>query len=112
MLSKTELETLAEKYEAKASRAYQNYQETGITRYDRERRNAEDLASAMRMAANAEGNYSKLVNLRGSMSMLASKAQVALKEQEDKRVSAMEKVLKDLVALAVMEGLVTADELR
>lgn len=112
MLSKTELETLAEKYEAKASRAYQNYQETGITRYDRERRNAEDLASAMRMAANAEGNYSKLVNLRGSMSMLASKAQVALKEQEDKRVSAMEKVLKDLVALAVMEGLVTDDELR
>ena len=112
MLSKTELEALAEKYEAKASRAYQNYQETGITRYDRERRNAEDLASAMRMAANAEGNYSKLVNLRGSMPMLASKAQVALKEQEDKRVSAMEKVLKDLVALAVMEGLVTDDELR
>lgn len=111
MLSKTELEALAEKYEAKASRAYQNYQETGITRYDRERRNAEDLASAMRMAANAEGNYSKLVNLRGSMSMLASKAQVALKEQEDKRVSAMEKVLKDLVALAVMEGLVTDDKL-
>lgn len=112
MLSKTELEALAEKYEAKASRAYQNYQETGITRYDRERRNAEDLASAMRMAANAEGNYSKLVNLRGSMSMLASKAQVALKEQEDKRESATEKALKDLVALAVMEGLVTDDELR
>ena len=37
MLSETELEALAEKYEAKASRAYQNYQETGISRYDRER---------------------------------------------------------------------------
>lgn len=112
MLSKTELEALAEKYEAKASRAYQNYQETGITRYDRERRNAEDLASAMRMAASAERDYTKLVNIRGSVSMLASKAQLALKEPEGKRESAMEKVLKDLVALAVMEGLVTDDELR
>ena len=36
MLSKSELEALAEKYEAKASRAYMNYQETGIPRYDRE----------------------------------------------------------------------------
>jgi hypothetical protein len=112
MLSKAELEAPAEKYEAKVSRAYQNYQETGITRYDRERRNAEDLASAMRMAASAERDYTKLVNIRGSVSMLASKAQLALKEQEDKRESAMEKVLKDLVALAVMEGLVTDDELR
>lgn len=112
MLSKAELEALSEKYEAKASRAYQNYQETGITRYDRERRNAEDLASAMRMAASAERDYTKLVNIRGSVSMLASKAQLAMKEQEDKREPAMERVLKDLVALAVMEGLVTDDELR
>ena len=53
MLSKAELEVLTEKYEAKAERAYQNYQETGISRYDRERRNAEELADAMRMAAQA-----------------------------------------------------------
>lgn len=112
MLSKAELEALAEKYEAKAARAFQNYQETGISRYDREHRNADDLASAMRMAASAERDYTKLVNIRGSVSMLASKAQLALKEPEDKRESAMEKVLKDLVALAVMEGLVTDDELR
>lgn len=112
MLSETKLEALAEKYEAKASRAYQNYQETGISRYDRERRNADDLASAMRMAANAEGTYTKMVYLRGSVSSLASKAQLALKEPADKRESAMGKVLKDLVALAVMEGLVTDDELR
>lgn len=29
MLSKAELEALAERYEAKAGRAYMNYQETG-----------------------------------------------------------------------------------
>lgn len=112
MMSKAELEVLAEKYEAKAERAYQNYQETGISRYDRERRNADSLASAMRMAASAERDYTKLVNIRSSVSMLASKAQSALKEPEDKRESAMEKALKDLVALAIMEGLVTDDELR
>lgn len=109
MLSKLELKSLAEKYEAKASRAYQNYQETGITRYYREHRNADDLASAMRMAASAERDYTKLVNIRGTVSMLASKAQSALKEPADKREAAMEKVLKDLVAMAVMEGLVTDD---
>lgn len=112
MMSKAELEVLAEKYEAKAARSFQNYQETGISRYDREYRNADSLASAMRMAANAEGTYTKLVNIRGSVSMIASKAQSDLKEAEDKREAAMEKVLKDLVALAVMEGLVTDDELR
>ena len=51
MMSKAELEVLAEKYEAKAARSFQNYQETGISRYDREYRNADSLASAMRMAA-------------------------------------------------------------
>ena len=30
------LETLADKYQAKADQAYQNYQETGISRYDNE----------------------------------------------------------------------------
>ena len=101
MLSKAELEALAERYEAKAGRAYMNYQETGISRYDRERRNAEDLASAMRMAASASDDYSRLVSLRGDVSMLASKAKSAMAQQDDKRVEAMEKVLKNLVAVAV-----------
>lgn len=111
MLSKSELEALAEKYEAKASRAYMNYQETGIPRYDREHRNAEDLASAMRMAVAASDDYSRLVNLRCSVAMEASKAQAAMREPEDKRMEAMEKVLKNLVSLAVMEGLVSDDRI-
>lgn len=84
MLSKAELEVLTEKYEAKAERAYQNYQETGISRYDRERRNAEELADAMRMAAQASDDYSQLINLRGSISVLASKAKDAMRQPEEK----------------------------
>ena len=109
MLSKAELEALAERYGAKAGRAYMNYQETGISRYDRERRNAEDLASAMRMAASASDDYSRLVSLRGDVSMLASKAKSAMAQQDDKRVEAMEKVLKNLVAVAVLGGMITDD---
>lgn len=43
MMSKAELEVLVEKYEAKAERAFRNFQDTGIRRHDRERRNAEEL---------------------------------------------------------------------
>ena len=63
----------------------------------------------MRMAASAERDYTKLVNLRGSVSLLASKAQSALKEPEEKREAAMERVLKNLVALAVSGGMITDD---
>lgn len=53
MMCKAELEALAEKYAAKAEKAYQNYQETGISRYSREYHNAEELFYAFQAAANA-----------------------------------------------------------
>lgn len=111
MMSKAELEVLVEKYEAKASRAFMNYQETGISRYDRERRNAEDLASAMRMAASASDDYASLVHLRADVSMMASNAKGAMRASKEKREEAMEKVLKSLVSLAVMGGLIADDSL-
>lgn len=110
-MSKAELEVLAEKYEAKAQRNYQNYQETGITRYDRERRNAEELASAMRMAARASDDYSQLINLRGSISMLASKAKDAMRQPEEKKMEAMREALRNLVSMARLSGLTSDDEM-
>ncbi len=111
MMSKAELEVLAERYEAKAQRNYQNYQETGITRYDRERRNAEELASAMRMAASASDDYTQLVNLRGTISMLASKAKDAMRQPEERKMEAMREVLRDLVSMARLSGLTSDDEM-
>lgn len=52
-MKREEIESLAAKYQQKADRAFQNYQETGMTRFDREQRNNEDLAEALRMAARA-----------------------------------------------------------
>ena len=42
-LSKDDLGKLAAKYQEKADRAYDNYQATGISRYDRERRNTVEI---------------------------------------------------------------------
>ena len=52
-MNKEELIKLANKYQVKADNAYAIYQVTGISRYDRERRNAEDIAEVLRAAANA-----------------------------------------------------------
>ena len=45
-MDKKKLMELAERYQRKADTAFQNYQETGITRYDTARRNNEDMAEA------------------------------------------------------------------
>lgn len=73
-MKREELEALAVKYQGKADRAYRNYQETGIGRYDREYRNSEDLADALRMAARAADDAHKLVDLRVTLSTLGSEA--------------------------------------
>lgn len=45
-MDRSELEKLAERYQQKADRAFENYQDTGLRRYDTERNNMEDLADA------------------------------------------------------------------
>lgn len=60
-MDKKTLETLAERYQKRADRAFENYQETGIKRYDTERNNMEDLADALRMAANAADEHNAYV---------------------------------------------------
>lgn len=73
-MKREEIEALAVKYQAKADKAFMNYQETGMTRYDREHRNNEDLADALRMAARAADDAHKLVDLRVTLSTLGSEA--------------------------------------
>lgn len=76
-MTKERLYAMAEKYQAKADRAYQTYQETGIARYDRAYRNAEELADALRMAASAADEHTQLIGLRAEFYSLASRAQRA-----------------------------------
>lgn len=69
-MDKKKLMELAERYQCKADTAFQNYQETGITRYDTARRNNEDMAEALRMAASAKEDHDRMIHRkrRGSAS--------------------------------------------
>lgn len=104
-MNQKELEALAEKYQKKADTAYQNYQETGTTRYDRERRINEELAEALRMAANAADDHAKLIHMRATVTDLAAEAEHIGNMPEDRKATALEALRKNLLAAARLEGL-------
>lgn len=104
-MTEKELYDLAEKYQVKADRAYQSYQETGITRYDRERRNAEELADALRMAAGAADDHLKLIRLKVEVSNLAYLA----KRAKDDSVL-LETLRQSLLIIAQSHGLIGKEE--
>ena len=74
-MDKKNMEALAERYQKRADRAFENYQETGIKRYYTERNNMEDLADALRMAANAADEHNAYVGMRGAFVGLVTIAQ-------------------------------------
>lgn len=100
MMKKEELWAMAAKYEAKAERAYMNFQSTGISRYDKARREADDLASALRMAAETKETYSELVSLRGAIATLTVQAMRA--EGDPYKLEALR---RDLTAMAKLHGI-------
>ena len=84
-MTKDKLEKLAEQYQRKADAAYENYQETGITRYNTARRNNEDMADALRMAAAAKDDHDKMICLRHELYQLATKADRANRAAEEQK---------------------------
>lgn len=77
-MTKVELIALAERWQTKADRAMEHYQEDGLARHNREREQAQDLADALRVAANAADDHSELISLRGAVYCLAVKAHAAV----------------------------------
>ena len=74
-MTKAELENLVDTYQKKADAGYKTYQETGLTRYDSQRRKNEALAAALRMALNAKDDHDALVRLRSELAILAHEAE-------------------------------------
>lgn len=107
-MSQEELEKLAERYQAKADRAYQNYQGTGMSRYDRERRNNEDLATALRMAAAAHDDHARLISMRCDVAEIGAKAQSMLSAPLHEKYTngEMRTFLQNVVAIATAYGLI------
>ena len=77
-MTKVEIVALAERWQTKADRAMERYQEDGLPRHNREREQAQDLADALRVAANAADDHSELISLRGAVYCLAVKAHAAV----------------------------------
>ena len=107
-MKKEDLERMADRYQAKADRAYQNYQETGMSRYDREQRNYDDLAMALRVAASATEDHNRLISMRCDVAAIGAKAQDLLSAPlydayQDGRIRVF---LGDVVAVASTYGLI------
>lgn len=77
-MTKVELIALAERWQAKADRAMERYQEDGLARHNREREQAQDLADALQIAASAADDHDELVSLRMMLNQLAVKAHAAV----------------------------------
>ena len=77
-MTKAELTALAERWQAKADRAMERYQEDGLARHNREREQAQDLADALQIAASAADDHSELISLREAVYCLAVKAHAAV----------------------------------
>ena len=103
VLSKEKLEKMAERYEKRAVTAFDNYQQTGIQRYDRERHNFEDLADALRMAADAHEDHTRMIEYKGTLANLGFKAATLLDESD---VTKLVKLAEEVVAAARIHGLV------
>lgn len=105
-MTKTELEKLAEQHQRKADTAFQTYQETGMTRYETAYQKNEDMAEALRMAANAADDHDKLIHLRGVLSQLAGIASGIAWASDDQKPARMKEAINELLAVARMEGLI------
>lgn len=86
---------LAEMYQAKADKAMDNFQDTGLTRYRTERERSEDLAEALRQAALSNDEHHVYIALRADVSRLANMAEMVLQDNNDSK-----KCLEELVAVA------------
>ena len=77
-MTKVEIIALAEKWDAAAQRAEARYQDSGAARHLREKEQAEDLAAALWMAADAADDHEALIGMRSALNGLAAKANAAL----------------------------------
>lgn len=106
-MSKEELMKLAGSFQKKADAAFENYQETGMSRYGSAYRRNEELADALRMAAGAADEHNAYIHMRGQMSNFAWRAKMAsATDTEEKRSELAEALIRDLVSFGRLMELI------
>lgn len=106
-MSKEELMKLADSFQKKADTAFENYQETGMSRYGNSYRRNEELAGALRMAAGAADEHNAYIHMKSQVSNFAWRAKTAsAADTEEKRSELAEALIRDLVAFGRLMGLI------
>ena len=98
LLPKDKLLAMAEKYQAKAEKAYQNYQETGIQKYQTAYRNADDLAASLTAAADAVEDKQLLMSLKSEIIWYAHIFELTANNISDEKVK---NEINNFVSMAV-----------
>ena len=88
---------LCEQYRKKADRNFRNYQETGEPRYERESRNAEEIADALSVAMDHADEHDKYICLKIEVADLAHKAEDLLHDGDRSKYGDQ---LQKLISLA------------
>lgn len=99
-MDKKRIEKLAHNFGVKAEKAYRNYQDSGVPRYDREYRNNQELADIMTMALSAVDEHNAYISMRCDLAQLAGKCEHALRNPDE-----VASVLNSVVAVASAYGL-------
>lgn len=108
-MTREELQALADRYQRIADRAYQNYQESRIGRYDTKYRDNERLANALRMAAEAAEDHQMMVHYKGELTDLAYKAGRIKYSDSETAEKLREEIVSDLLVYGRANGVKTCE---
>lgn len=97
-MNQQRIEKLCDQYRKKADRNFRNYQETGEPRYERESRNAEEIADALSVALDHADEHDKYICLKIEVADLAHKAEDLLHDGDRSKYGDH---LQKLISLAV-----------
>lgn len=105
-MNKATIEKLALKYQAKADKDFNNYQESGIKQYLYSYHKNEDLAVALRVAVGAADEHQAYIALKLRMAGFIQRAERAAGTQVDFEKEVIIKTLiQDMIQYGKLEGL-------
>ena len=105
-MTRADIEKFIEHYEEVSARNYYNYQESGIARYDREYRKAEDMVEIGRMALSIADIRAQNGSMRSYMGMWGARAVDILHNQKyEDQTEVTQQLLRDMKAVCVSMGL-------
>ena len=110
-MDKKKLMKLADGYRKKADTAYQNYQETGATRYYNSYHRNDDLAEALLIAANAADEHTALTAIKAEMAHFAFRAAMATSKYrtESEKAELAAALASDIAASGRMHGFISGE---